>query len=1012
MTLLSELYNIQNEIFNFSDEELTNFSNLYDVRYTFKKVEREINLEKLKILFNKYFKKNIKLNRVDSLIINKCLKNGRKQKKQILSIIIDNYDKLKHMIKNISSININIILIKIIYLIENDISTNKIKIDIDQIKNFTILNNKENDIENILKLIYKKKKFLFPGQKRKPKNKIKINIHLKNEIYQKILAKKKTIFVKEIFNDDDEKGVYDKQLIAVLRGLNKNYQHHVYDNISNKKIEQMKEYFDFLFELKKRDKILNEIITNCIFSFFDDYHIHIDYMLDQDELFTIPFKYEKNNVIYVIDNTIISYFLKLKNYIHIHKIASYYIDYLFDRNYVSKFIDINVSFYFANLLGFLNLIKFKFNKNQKNQIKEIQKIFSNSKQIEKNKKRKSKQENYFQEKMYTVNDNPIIHYNKIINLKYILKNNIKIPKNDDGEIFLDLEVYKSKIRLKNYLKNTFPKTYKRKLRKLKRKQIFTLFQYNNSSFKFKTIIKKENIIKKNKINFKRTIIKIEKFDIKISNIKKKNTIEEINNNIDIINFKNLYNLPIENAEKLYSDFDKKVYQLNENNRNIMLAQKLNSKITVLESQFIKSKNKSKLKREIESLRCKMYDYTSKIQDIDSNGYKYGTNFENQIGTSQYITSDIIKQTKKMQETMDMIDKLSKRKNMNNTNIFVINMVNNFDYIQNLLYDKFDLFINHKIEGLFENWCLKTFKHIKQELFNICKNKKLINKTALDFSRLSMIIFFIIQNCDNISKFYDAITIRKSHAYLNKYVKFENKIGKVLDESDNKLYIQLLNLNIEIVDKNLVEILKNFVNSEVIIKNKKYKGMYGEVISQNGEELLVRIMVYNNFKIVKINIDDIILKKYRFMNNIIIAYPKDNENKDLYAISRFLYNQVTTLNKSTNFNKLYKFTISQINEIIFSQENIKLQKKDIKGIDFNISKTIFRTFDKEGIKILKDNSINYLNEEIQNNKFKNIKQSKFEIMQDLKIQKQEEFNKFRKFTNTFSNEIKNFNISYF
>lgn len=513
-------------------------------------------------------------------------------------------------------------------------------------------------------------------------------------------------------------------------------------------------------------------------------------------------------------------------------------------------------------------------------------------------------------------------------------------------------------------------------------------------------------------------------------------IQKMQDQIDIINFKTLFGLTIENSDNIKSNFEKMVSQLNSNNRNIILSEQFRSNIMVLETKYKREFDdikKSKLKRKINSLRKKMNNYKSEIKDVDANGYKYGVNYEKEIVGGKYITSDIINQSKKMKETMEMIEKLSKRKNENvRLNIFVIRMLNNFEFIQNILYERYSLFINHKIDGIFEEYCHKFFKNIKRELLDIVKNKKQLKRISLDFSKLAFIIFFIIQNEKNINTFYKLTTIYTEPLFLNKFVSYQDKIGQVLIEEDNMLHI-LFDMDVEVIDKELVNLVKSYEWREVKIIRGNYKGFLGTVKKQNGKNLTVEIVSYSSiFKNIQLTIDDITVISDSSIkeSKMLVVVPKNKENKDLYSISRFLFSQIFQDNSSESFgnnddlyfNKLYKFTMTQINDIIYTNgekiinglKNKKLQQLNNKQgvLDFKITSTLFRTITKNNIKILKDNSLNYLNEDDQEKKFQEIVKSPEEIKRKLELHKEDKKKQYKQYTNMIKNSINELNLSFF
>ena len=1073
MNTLNQLYEIQKLLFALNKDELIFISGLYKTRYDFedKNLQTEIAIIKLKQLFMQFRKKERKFSKIDSLTLNKFWR--KKHKKPIAEIILKNMEQLKHLIDNDPE-SYSTMLIKIIFIINNDKTTcNNVKTDIDHIKNLNNLVLKSNDIEKIVSMISKKRRYKRPQRKysNKPEKPIKIGVSLENKIFHEILQKKKEIFPEEK-NDDNTKQMVQEYLSAVrnhksynkamsvVRELSQNYKKHVYVYASFKRVECMKKYFDFIFELKSASNgKIDNIIQTAIYVFFDEYHTHFDFIFENElKVEQLPFKYDDCELRYIVESTILDYFIKMKDYKHIHQIIEYFIDYLSDRQYIEKFATHEIRFYFANLKGILRCLNYQ--NDRQNDI--LSDMWAINKKIKKKVNSMKLKYKYFHQ------------YEHLIDFKSI--NFKQISKSDHGKTIMDIYVLADKIKLIKYLKkvyNVHPFSYLKYKRILKRKKIYTMYQYRDSIY-FKHLKPQIQVSPKiiqpipmvSFINFKNLIqIPVEK----TNPIEKKTytqKIDKLQKTIDVNNFKTLFNLPTKNIEDTLDHFNKMVLQLDDNNKNILLSNHLNSSIRIMETKYknvIDNVEKSKMKREINLMKIKKQNFQSQIRDLDQNGYEYGTNYDNFIPSGVYLTSDIIKQTEKMKATMEMIDKMTDDKQKHEyVNVFLINMISSYESTNTQLYNIYNLFINHKIDTIFENYCREFYKQIKQDLRKINNSKKNIKQNGIQFAQLSMILLFILQNEEFIEKFYKTQTISQNKIFTNKFVKINhnNNIGKVLYEEENVLFVKT-DTNIETVDKTLVTIIKSFENKEVIITTKHpHKGRLCRVYKQLGDVLMVTLDGYGknpnsttNIKTFRINLSGVkvVYKKKDFSiivngekktktyiladtdyNKNTIVKPYKEEIKDLYSISRFLFRHVIQNNKTFNpvlFNKLYKIALHHVNEIIlgnnkkiktlrkmkkqkhpkFTTEKVKAERFGL--VDMDISFSMFRLTEKDEFEILNDNSINYLRESEIENKLLKIVKSPAELEEERKQYNQTRLKNISKKSDNFMHFLNQISLQF-
>lgn len=1064
--LIPQLYAIESSIRNFDNDQRSILTSYQNIKYNFEneKLQREIGIEKLKVFFFQYIKKNVTPSSVDAKKINQILKITRKTKQSLLVVISEKYEELKTIQVDNMLHTISIIMLKIMYLIESEILTiDGVENDIKYIESIYQMDNKIHEIQDILDLTHQRK-ILLPGQKKQKSAIVKqLSKKIKNTIFNKIFNIKQKIFTEQVDeklyeNLDEESEQYDKVLARIFKKQDQQDIFHIYITCTHDKITKFKNYFEFIFDLKSRSNndSIDDIIQDSIFSLFDEYHTHFDFMLDQqDSFFSLPFKYEKDNCIYVVESTLIDYLTALQSYKHINFITEYFINYLFDREYVSKFFDHKITFYFAAFKGFLRIINYQ-NPNQSSQLSKILKVEVN----------KTREKRIFKKNSF-INEEG---YNKLIDIDeatiLLISNVQKIS--DDGEttesnlkIYLDLMVSISKYKLERILRNNFPKTWMRKKKILEKRNIVTFKQLENSELFEKYIKvkeqkeetdketdKKEN---KNEDNFEYFDFENIKNFKNIKNIKlhKEPTLTKLQTNLDIMQFKIQYGLITteNNIEK--QNYEKLLYNVDENNRNIILSSNLESKITILTTLAQKENNdiqKTLLFSQINSLTLQMKVYKSKIKDIASNGFQYGTNFEEEQHSVGYVTSDIIKQTKKLQEMMKIINAVGSKKALNpKFNTFSTRLLDNFQHVQNELYELYSLFINHKVGCQFEKYLTGNYKSIQNIISSMSTKKQDIYLIGADFSRLFTIILFIIQNNNDNDKYYSQISLNKEQEYFDKFVKYQGNTGKVLEQKNDILYIQFEN-NIEKIDKQFVQIINNLEHKDVEIIKGPYKGFLGRVFQHIGDNISMTLDTYglnnNNSKChircLKMTVNDIRISQNLISSNQKICTPRNPENKDLYSISRFLFHQVTTNFDNDGFqyddfyfNKLYSNVLEHVNKMIKINQERQSELEELKKttdksfhkmksiyesdglVDLKLTKLSFRTiFDGNSIQ-LKNNSENYLNEEYLLYKLNKIVHTPEEILQKELRYQQKKYDKFIKSSNNFFNIIDtfDFNIPY-
>jgi hypothetical protein len=1058
-SVIQELYKVQNQISDLSDDEVITFNNLYNLRYDFsnEKLQKEIGVEKIKDLFLQFIKKTKKFSRMDSLLFKKFLSISKNENRQLQDVFIQNFDDVKHLITDVTD-NKTTITLKIIYLYENNILTlTQIENDIDYVKSITNLSNEHNKIDKILRIINKNKVY-----KRSTKKGIKrnqkvteekgITIRTKNKIFKYILEIKEEIFKEEV---EEEYINYDKEVEMILKKFNKkDNKHHIYVNSPTcEKNQKIEAYLDFLFNLKeKSDGKIDDIIDNSFYSFFDEYHTHFDYMFANELPFNrLPFKYDDGDNIVVVKATFVTYLTNMKNYHRIFEIIDYFINYLNDRDYIKKFRETNIEFYFANFLGFLKCVGYK----KKNPIlTEIFNVFQNDKL----------------KKQIQIKDNKLKFFKKYN--KYLDIENIDfkdIPKSEDGLHIMDILLLLNKMKLKEHLKKLYTneRKYSKYLQILEHKCIVTFDQYKRSKY-YREVkveeVKETVVVKEKKLDIKQLMnYKINStttpINIEQPVISYKQKIENLQKDLDIINFKSLYGIVVEGKEETKEKLEKMILQLDTNNQNIIMSNSMESQIKIMETKMNSLTNdveKTKMKRKIQSMINEMNRYKKEIRNLDENGYEYGTNYEKDIPnkSNTYISSEIINKAKRMQDVMAMIEVIDKKKNGNRfLNNFVINISNSYETTNQKLFDIYDLFMNHKIDTIFEKFCQKNYKQIKDNLKEITMNKTLMKKLSQDYGSLATIIFFILQNQDHINKYYKEQNTTSQVNYLNKFIKYQDKIGKVILQNENKLHIQF-DTDIEILDASFVTMVPSFEQQEVFICGKTiYKGCLGIVKKQVGDTVFV--YPYDRKKVISVNIKNIKLVP-QYKNIIVngqtlrmilpkqqkstIIQPKNVENKDLYSISRFLYNFIINTDKKPNdlyFNKLYSIVLKHVNEIIIDNESKlkvlqKLKKENNKctkthhcscyfctknkyerngllKMDFNDS--VFRTKKQNGISVLKDNAEDYLKEDVKEKQFQVIIKSPEELQ--MESEKQDEIIKenFIIKTKNIMDSFNNINLSF-
>lgn len=1033
--MIQNLFTIKNELNSLSYHESELYSNYLNQKYNFENetLQKEIGIESLKKIFLQFIKREKNFNKMDTLTIKKIYLESKKTNTQLPELISEKYDMLKHLVDK-NDCQISILLLKNLYLLDQNIITEtSIENQIEYIKSLSNLEHEQDKVQNILNLFMKKTKFKLPASRRrkikkdisKEERPKKLDVQLMNQIYSKIMEEKQQIFTEEEKKEED---FYDKELIYYMETINKEMKNIKPVNrisVDYNTVKKLKQYFTFLFDLKnKSNGMIDNIIENAFFCVFDDYHVHFDTKLKELKPFSIPFEYEENEETYYINCTFVNVLTDLKHYKYLSNIIDYLIQYLEEKEYIDKFLECEESFYFANLKGFMNCINYNPSKKIQKILNKMWEIFNHSEKSKKMKKMKNNKINFFKK------------YNHLVDLENL---NFKdFPKNEKGIISMDIEVLKEKMILFNYLKKLIPScspiTPEDLRDMLNDKNISTFYQYKNSKYfkQLKDDVKEEKEEKKEK---KKEIYTFEKFfnnykntktvvddtvDVKNNEtIKFKEVLNNMQRQIDIMKFKTLFGLTIENSDELQDKYDKFVMGLSENNKNIFLKQKMETNILIMKNRIEKTidqDKKSKLIRELKTMEDKKRHFEVQIKDLDNNGYAYGVNYEpERVCNSNYITGDTIRQGKKMEEMMKVIDTVFKKKNTNfKINTFVIDMITNYEFVNTILYETYDIYVNHNIDTIFENYCTKFYKSIREDLRQITLDKKQLKSMSLDFSRLCMIIFFIINNEDKINQIYKSFQIENKKFYLDKYVKIKNqeKIGKVIQIEGEKLYTQF-DLDIEILSKDEVELVESLINKDVYILQGNYKGRIARVYEQLGDHVMVTIDTYGksqasvNTKIrtIKLPLSKVKLapiykmltingkrKRYIVPDNDNIRYeklvrPKNIKNQDLFSIARFLYSQVIDKNYSSDvfmfrplyFNKIYSIGLKHVNEMVKSnivkhKELVSLKLKKDKNyfkqksfyekqglFDFQLEKSHFR-LTNDDIRLFKDNSIDYINED--------------------------------------------------
>lgn len=1055
MTTISNLYNVESSIRSFTSAEKEIFYGLFDSKYDFKNntLQKEIGIEKLKTLFFQFIKKDVTLSDQDSRIVGKYLKMAKTTKTQLPILLSEEYQNLKHLVDNKNN-SLSIIMLKILFLIENEkITIEGILSQIEFVKSISNMDTELSDVQEIMNMVVGVRKIKLPvrrgGKKqRKVKETLekKLTTRTKNKIYNQILKKKLEIFKDvelEEKTENDGNKFFDEQLMRILSKQHKDDKRHVYIYKKRNEIENLTEYFDFIFELKSKTNKLDNILQSSINCLFDEYHTHINWMLEeQDEPFTFPFQYEQNDTVYIVQSNFISHLTNLRNYKYIHEIANYFIDYLINNEYLQKFIDHETPFYFAQLKGFLRLIGYTDNKQN-----QLYTVFKQNSNQEKRQKRSDKKIKFIQNK----------GFDKLIDIDINEISSIPIGnKNDKGENlenYLEIKVSMDKLKLSFFLKSRFPKTWERKHRVLKRKEVLTFKQFEESVFfeKYKLSPVEEEEKKEDKKPEPFNFIDIDFDDFNDYLPMKEEEVEEsfddnlkrMQVKLELIQFKMQYGLSTLDQGVLKNKYEKMLYQLDENNRNNILITNVESDIKMMERLFDKTSEneKSKVKRQILKLKMQKHEYQTNIKDVDKHGFAYGVNFEEQkYSSGGYVTTEVINATKKMQETMKIVDSMFKKKKVNlRLNMFVINLLNNFEYVHSQLYDLFSLFVNHKMDVIFEKYLMKHKTVVKTDLLNINNDKKKQKELGNDFSRLMMIIFFILENEKDSNKFYTLITKQNKYVYQDKFVDYNGELGKVLEQKDDVLYIKFFEGSIEKIDKNLVKIVDNLERRNVKIKKGPYKGWICSVYKQIGDELQMTLDTFGlnnvtdcktNVRRLKMSIDDVIIQRSNITNTQSTVYvPKDPDNKDLYSMARFLFQQITensnNQNKNNNmmyFNDLYKTTLKHVNEIIYLNEGRNRELKELKRnkdktfkkikkiyesdglINIDLSDVSFRTDERDDICLIKDNSKNYQNEEEDISRFNDIKPTPKEQKAIDDLQQENFLNKYKSIMENFSEKV--------
>ena len=1084
-SIVSQLFTIENSLRSLSNDELCILNSNLETRFDLSnpELQKNIDVEKLKIFFFDYIKNQQNKNFIKSLrekeynikLIKKCIRI----KQPIHLTIQEKYSELKPVVQKLDSkIDIRFVMLKIIYLLETyQIKTDYVKNQIEYIKQLSSMLEEQDKETEILSLILPKRTLLLPGKKRKNKiHKDKpLSIVQKNKIYNIFFQKKQDLLDKPEEKYEEEKfSRKDIEIFNILRKVKGSDKNHFYFRKTSDDVKNLQTFFEFVFKIKDlSNNKIDDIIKNSIESVFEEYHQHFDYIFEnlnnEDESnikiskpTAIPFKYETEELVYVIETSFVYMLGQMKKYKDINRVVAYYIDYLFEKEYIDKFRDFDMLFYLANLKGFLRMIGYK---NQSKKRALIDDTFSVN--FETHKKRLSRKEKFiktqkFEDTDFTYEQLILININEFKNISLTVGKNkdneskkdrfarlLKRVKNDevvarrksdrsDMELYLDILVYADIIKFKSRMRQLFPSYHQRRVRRLNRNGIITYYQYEQSEyFKRYEKVKDEEEEKKEveidiaaelerekwRSEFRKYVHEPEKLTEKQ---KFKNEFEKLQVQMDTMKFKILYGLQTDDTNELEKKYEKMLYQITDNNRNMMIVENLKSKISILENNLKRHQNKSEIIQQIRLIKRQMNDYKNKIKDVDEHGFAYGTNFEMPYqGSGAYITKETINASKKLEDTMkfvELINEQSEKKKY--VNKFAIEMVQTYSTTVTDLYKMFHLYVDSRIEAQFEK---KAFS-MKKATIHQLGNKSNWNQIEKDFAKLVAIIYFIIENYKKMNKFYRTYEREEYMDFVNKNVEYNGEVGLVVDDKDDLAFVQFEDYHIEEIPKSNLEIVDKLVHKNVRIKRGNYKGFMGRVYQQNKDEISLTLDTYglNNptntsikVRTFKLNVNDIKLVDDLKVKNTKVFEPKDIENKDLFSVARFLFDLINDNNRKPSghyFTVLYSFTLKQINSMIKTNEKRKSEWKNItdkkhkkrylkEGFmeKFDIP---FRKVKDENIYVIADNSSSYIKEDEMKQRDNQVHLSKEQIERQNYFAEQE---KLHKYGNKFDNIMGKINM---
>lgn len=531
-------------------------------------------------------------------------------------------------------------------------------------------------------------------------------------------------------------------------------------------------------------------------------------------------------------------------------------------------------------------------------------------------------------------------------------------ENKKNKIMINLE----KINIKTYyklenivLKNKFIKMTRSENKKVLPGKIIKMIIYKIFDKNNKLELLDEDMEIKNQEN-------IDIYNIQVSNnmhVKQNKKITIKNLKQQRININNLIILLKENNEDTTNQqikldkIDEEIKQyILKNDSTQLLNENIDDLNEMMKSMNLSVGEKQKMMSTVQNLK----------NEIEKQSDIYGENFNKEV-VSNFINRNVDRNLEKLIEKYERENKeedkqIRKQKFIELQNQLVSQflkmIITNIDEkykVNNIrLYDMISDFIKHQMNT-------KIIPRIYKE-FDLGKSK--YNKNEMVYMMLKKIIhmFMIVLNFTN-----KKIDYTKVYDTLNKIINVNKKIKKVilkangkevelLEEKENMVTVFYLGENITMKKSDIIYI-EDLVGKEIKIIKGNNKGYIGKIYHQKYDYVLATKDTYgrnegvNNVPRVvplKLKYDEFKVNQQEDNKRFIVENKElydyyNNNDKNLYPMTKFEINKYYSVENLKNFEQMYKLVIELVNDYKKNEYNKYQKLRDIKKEYLTIKKEI-------------------------------------------------------------------------